>query len=202
MQKGKRNYCKIYIVRHGQTDWNTQKLTQGHTNIPLNKTDKIQASDLAKNLQNINFDKIFSSDLLRAKQTAEIIALEKKITLETTKLLRERRYGHFEGKPGKNLRDFDIMMAALSKEKRFKFKPYPDVESNEEIVGRMIRFLREVSVLYIGKTILVVTYGGIMRALLNHLGMDLPHNSIGNGAYVEILSDGIDLYIKDTSLSS
>ncbi len=198
MLKDKRNYCKIYIVRHGQTDWNIQKKTQGHTNTPLNKAGKIQAGELAKNLRGINFDKIFSSDLLRANQTAEIIALEKKIAVEITELLRERRYGHFEGKNAEALKDFDLMRAALSKEERFKFKPYKDVESDEEVVNRMIRFIREISIIYIGKTILFVTHGGIMRAFLNHLGMDLPNGSIGNGAYAEILSDGVDILLKET----
>ncbi len=197
MLKDEQNYCKIYVVRHGETEWNAKKITQGHTNIPLNQAGKVQAGELAKNLQHINFYKIFSSDLLRAKQTAKIVALERKIAVETTKLLRERRYGHFEGKPAEALKEFDIMRSILSKDEKFRFKPYKDIESDEEVVTRIIRLIREISTSYIGKTILFVTHGGIMRAFLNHLGMDLSQGSIGNGAYAEILSDGIDIFLQE-----
>ena len=64
----------IYLVRHGQTDWNIEKKhTQGHTDIPLNENGKKQAEQLAQSISNLKIDKIISSDLLRAKETAEII---------------------------------------------------------------------------------------------------------------------------------
>jgi len=87
----------LYIVRHGETDWNVKELLQGHADIPLNKFGEEQAKQLAKKLTKVNFAIAFTSDLLRAKKTAEIIALEKKIVVRTTKTLRERYFGHFEG---------------------------------------------------------------------------------------------------------
>src|SRR5574340_48950 len=97
-----KGYCTLYIVRHGQTEWNVKKLMQGHTDIPLNKEGETQAREMAKKLRRIHFAAAYSSDLLRAKQTAELITLEKKIVVKTTKALRERFYGRLEGKSWAN----------------------------------------------------------------------------------------------------
>ncbi len=64
---------KLYIVRHGETDHNINKIIQGHLNTPLNSNGIIQAQKIANRLKDINFDIIYSSDLSRAKTTAEEI---------------------------------------------------------------------------------------------------------------------------------
>lgn len=192
------NYCTLYVVRHGQTYWNTKKLLQGHTDIPLNKTGEEQARIFGQTLKDTKFDAVFSSDLLRAKKTAEIMVLEKKLAVETTKLLRERRYGKFEGQKAESLEEFDRLKDTLEKEARLKYKPSPDVESDEELIGRVITFLREISVSFIGKNVLVVSHGGVMAALLRHLGRSLPHGAIENNAYIVLTSDGVDFFVKKT----
>lgn len=63
----------IYLVRHGQTDWNIEHRIQGQTDVPLNATGRAQAVELSEKLSNFNIQKIISSDLSRAKETAEII---------------------------------------------------------------------------------------------------------------------------------
>ena len=75
------------------TEWNEIGLIQGHSDSPLTAQGITQAKELAKKLKNVKFDLIFSSDLLRAKRTAEIIALEHKLFVQTSKLLRERDFG-------------------------------------------------------------------------------------------------------------
>lgn len=195
----KKSYCTFYIVRHGQTEWNLKKLVQGHTDIPLTKTGEKQAKDLAKKLNKVEFAMVFSSDLLRAKRTAELIVLEKKIAVKTTKALRERYFGRFEGVKWQENKEYKKLIdnfLSLSKEERFKKKPFEDTESDEELVFRFITFLREVAVAYRDKNILVVTHGGTMRAFINHLGNDLKSGSIDNTAYLVVDSDGIDFFIK------
>ena len=66
--------CTLYLVRHGETNWNLEKRAQGVSDIPLNQTGKIQAKNLAKKLQGIIFSKIYTSPLTRALETAEIMA--------------------------------------------------------------------------------------------------------------------------------
>src|ERR1700722_10343612 len=88
--------CIMYLVRHGQSEANVQELFGLDT--PLTLMGKKQARTLSNLLKNVHFEAIFSSDLIRAKQTAEIIALEHKITVQTKDLLKERYWGELEGK--------------------------------------------------------------------------------------------------------
>lgn len=194
----KYNNCTIYIVRHGQTDWNLNGLTQGEEDIPLNATGIEQAQALRKELDGIKFDVVFSSDLIRAKRTAEIITLEQKLEIETTKLLQERRYGKLNGQPYEKLKKFNEIWATLSKKERATYKPYDGYETDDEAVSRFITYLREIAVVQPGKIILVVSHGGIMRAFLNHIS-DKTYlgGAISNLAYVKIESDGVDFFIKE-----
>ncbi len=206
MKKKNNRYCTIYIVRHGETEWNARQIIQGHLDSPLTSVGKKQAKELAGMLKGIEFDAAFSSDLLRAKRTAKIVALEHKLIVKTNKLLRERKYGSWEGKKLKKyLSEMKNMLASynkLSNEEKFLFKPANDIESAEEVVSRVIIFLREIAIAYLGKTVLVVTHGMAMRSLLIHLGFasfdDLRAESIDHTAYVKILSDGIDFFVKET----
>lgn len=198
-------HCTIYLTRHGETEWNEKKLIQGHSDIPLNKKGEIQAKDLSKKLSHIKFAAVFSSDLIRAKRTAEIIALEKKIAVKTTKALRERYFGRFEGKSWEEDKQYQSYLnnfLKLSNKERYYKKPYEDTESDEKLMIRYIPFLRQVAVAYPDKNILMVTHGGVMRVFLIHLGygtyITLPSGSINNTAYVRLESDGVDFFIKET----
>ena len=115
-----KNYCTIYLVRHGETEWNEKKLIQGYSDIPLNKKGELQAKQLGQEFNNIYFDAVFSSDLLRAKNSAEIIILEKKLTVATTKVLRERFFGRFEGSSLNELRRILGKTMLVTKEKQKK----------------------------------------------------------------------------------
>lgn len=193
-----KDYCTIYIVRHGETDENLHHIIQGHTNSVLNKTGKLQAKNTAQRLQDIKFDNVFSSDLLRTKETAEIIALERKLAVQTTKVLRERRWGRLEGKPTSIILTIEELKKKLSEKERLKYKPYKDIESDEEIVSRLFPFLKEIAVGFIDKTILVVCHGGVMRVLLQRLGRKVPHGAASNTAYIILESDGVEFFIKET----
>lgn len=175
---------------------------QGQTDIPLNEKGEAQAKELGETLKHITFDLAFSSDLMRAKKTAEIIALEHKLEVKATKLLRERKFGQFEGKTHDVLKDYDELIEKMSNEERFTNKFDGNVESDEEISSRMLTFIRETAITHPGKTVLVGTHGGIMRALLLKLGNlryeDYHHSAVGNGAYVTLQSDGVEFIVKET----
>lgn len=190
------NYCTIYIIRHGETDENLNHIIQGQYNSILNTTGKQQAKNAAEKLKDIHFDHIFSSDLARTKETAEAIAIERNLAIQTTNVLRERRWGRLEGKSTKLIHEIEKLKATLSKEDKLKYKPHPEIESDEEITSRMMTFLREVAVGYPGKTILVVSHGGLIRALLNNLGKEAAHGAASNTAYIILESDGVDFFIK------
>lgn len=193
----------LYIVRHAQTQANAQELLQGQSDSPLTREGKIQIKNLKTKLRNIHFDAFFSSDLLRAKRTAEIIALERKMAVTTTKALRERRFGSLEGEKyeifSKTLQQLSQKYQELPPQKKLKFKFVDDMESDEEILMRFITFLREIAVAYAGKTLLIVTHGAMIRVLLIHLGAGSYDDfiAIPNTAYVKLESDGADFFIKE-----
>jgi len=120
-------------------------------------------------------------------------------------LLRERSFGKFEGV---NEKDYERQLRALfekfnklSPEEKFHFRFGHGIETTEELISRFNVFLREISVGYIGKTVLVVTHGGLIRVFLIHLGYasydNLPKGSIKNLAYIKLLADGVDYFIEE-----
>lgn len=197
-----KDLCTVYVVRHGQTEWNVERRIQGQGDSPLTQMGLSQAKDLGKLLQGVHFDAVFSSDLLRAKRTAEMIVLEKELAVVTTELLRERAFGRFEGRYIAELKEFDEIFEKLSDEEKFSYKSEPEIESDEEISSRMIRFIREIAVRFTGKTLLMVTHAGMMQALLIHLGyatyQTLPHGSIKNTSYIKLATDGVDFFVQET----
>lgn len=195
-----KNLATVYLVRHGETEWNLKKLIQGHADSPLTDAGVEQAKKLARNLKNVKFDLVFASDSMRAKRTAEIIAAERKLAIETTKLLRERYFAELEGKPGKALDAYRGLYEKMNDEEIYKHRPVPNSETDEEITTRLITFLRETAITHPGKRVLVVTHGAIIRAFLVKLGYG-TYKSIGwihNGAYIKLETDGVDFFIKET----
>jgi broad specificity phosphatase PhoE len=200
-----KNYSTFYIVRHGETEFNVQKITQGHSDSPLTENGIKQAETLGTMFQDIQFDMVFSSDLLRAQKTAELIVLQKKLLVNTAVLLRERNNGKYEAQPRELLLEenkeiFEKIKSFTNQERR-TFKVHPEVETDFEIATRLITFIREAAITYPEKTILVVTHGGIMRAFLNHMDWngekDLKPGAILNTGYIKLKSDGTDFVIKD-----
>ncbi|MBR2831037.1 histidine phosphatase family protein [Candidatus Saccharibacteria bacterium] len=87
---------KLFLVRHGQTDWNISNKAQGQADIPLNATGILQAEELREKLKNYQFDKCYVSPLKRAVQTAEI-AVGDRMDLVFDDNLKERYFGELEG---------------------------------------------------------------------------------------------------------
>jgi len=204
-QEENKDYCTLYLVRHGETEWNKKHIVMGQKDSPLTQEGVRQALATAEQFKDIHFDSIFSSDSLRAHRTAEVIKLERQLAIETSKLLRERTYGPFEGKSveeyKKAVKHLLEQAKHLPEEEKWKFKFGEDIESDEEVVSRFMTQLREIAVAYPNKTVLVVTHGGCIRTFLVRMGYlsreDLPPGSFQNGGYVKVLSDGVDFLLKD-----
>lgn len=201
------NLCTIYIVRHGESESNAKGLLAGHLDSRLTEKGKMQAGELAEKLKRIHFDAVYSSDLIRAKQTAEIIVAERKLAVQASELIRERGFGVHEGRSREEysriMKSFYDELNKLSEEGRKQAK-FPDgIESDDSIVARIVTFLREVAIANPNKTVLVVAHGAILRNFLIHIGFakrnELPIvGFMENGAFMKIESDGIDFFIKET----
>ena len=88
---------QLYLVRHGQTDWNVEGRYQGQTDWPLNGVGRAQALRLGRQLAGIPFTAVYSSDLSRARETAEILAAPSGLAVQLDPRLREIRLGEWEG---------------------------------------------------------------------------------------------------------
>src|SRR5688500_9075185 len=87
----------ILLVRHGETDWNLERRVQGHSDRPLNDTGRRQAIELATALGDEPVDAIYSSDLVRAHETARILAERRGLGVTVIPELREKSFGTWEG---------------------------------------------------------------------------------------------------------
>lgn len=144
----------IYLVRHGKTDWNIEKRTQGHRDILLNDVGRKQAQMLADKIEKLNVNKIITSDLSRAKETAEIINKKIKVPLATDERIRELDYGKLEGIKSDSLSDETWNLFSTNPEKF-------NAESKEHLYNRIKNFFDE---LYnIKENILIVTHCVVIR---------------------------------------
>lgn len=143
----------IYVVRHGQTDWNLEGRCQGWADVELNQTGLKQAAELAAKLAEVKFDVCFSSPQKRALKTAQIIYHGE---IKVDQRIKERGKGELEGRTnvkqlvkemGINYYDPD--------EGRFGLEKLGDFED------RVHEFWDEVLEKYTGKNVLVVTHGGV-----------------------------------------
>jgi len=161
---------RLYIVRHGETDWNKARKVQGSVDIPLNDYGRHLARGTAKGFTDIDFDVAYTSPLLRAKETAQIILEGRDIPLIEDKKIEEICFGIYEGMVCSN-NDSEKFWAF---DKLFtKPEEYIPVEgeSLEELSKRVGEFLKALQEKYDGqdKKILIVTHGATLNALLNHV---------------------------------
>lgn len=209
MKNKDKRYCTIYLVRHGESVENAH-YAKSENPLPLNKlgTDLSasgvqQIKHLSQKLYPVHFDAIFSSDFIRAKRTAEIIAFERNLKISTTKLIRERGYGRMTGKMTNSVHEeIKKLQKGLTDKEKMKIKLVQDMENEEEMLSRFIIFLREIATAYSGKAVLVVNHEHMMRILLIHTGFakydDLPAGSIDNTGYIKLVTDGVDFFVKET----
>lgn len=161
----------LYLVRHGETEWNRQGKLQGQADIPLNAEGELQALRLREKLEEIQFKKAYCSDLSRAIKTAEIVLGSREIELIQTDLLREITFGSWSGKEATALREYLKSRAPNSpstREECLHFK-WDDVESYNEVYRRFQRFMEKHLFDDPSSTILISTHGGLIRSILYHL---------------------------------
>ncbi|KAJ0975971.1 hypothetical protein J5N97_017936 [Dioscorea zingiberensis] len=173
-------FAEIVIVRHGETSWNASKIIQGHMNSELNETGRKQAIAVAVRLsKEPKFASIYSSDLKRAAETAEIIANH--CGLPEVKLdpaLRERHLGDLQGL---TLRDAAKLKAEsyqyfLSKSRDQEIPG--GGESLDQVYNRCTSCMEGIAKKHSGDRVIVVTHGGVLRELYKRAS---PNSKFPNG---------------------
>jgi broad specificity phosphatase PhoE len=153
----------IVLVRHGETDWNRERRWQGHADPPLNDRGRAQAHALARRLAGGRLDAIYSSDLARARETAEIVATGRDVEVVADPALREIDVGEWRGLTTPEIQD-----------------RYPDGyrrhveggdgwelgETHAAMSRRVVGAVDRIALRHPGGEVLCVLHGGAIRALL------------------------------------
>ncbi len=153
---------RLCLVRHGETAWNAERRLQGHLDIPLNENGERQAESTCDALAPLRFDAIYSSDLSRARATAEPAARRLGSTPKPLPGLRERHYGVFQGLTYEQARQQHPEAYALFEQRDPDFTFPGGGESLAGFQSRVINTLQAIAQAHRGEQILVVTHGGVL----------------------------------------
>jgi broad specificity phosphatase PhoE len=168
----------LLLARHGETDWNREGRWQGHSNTSLNELGREQARALAEELTD-EIDVVYSSDLARARETAEIVAGRLGLEVRFDPRLRERGFGSWEGLTRAEIEERDG--ETLERWRAGRGHGAHDAEPFEAFADRMHGFLEDVLQRHPGELVLVIAHGGSIRVIhALALGLDYvrDHRSI------------------------
>ncbi len=181
----------LLLMRHGQTEWNQAMRTQGRTDIPLDETGRAQAVLAAERLKNLHLSAIYTSPLLRARQTAEAVAIQHGLNVIPHPLLVERDFGIWEGEEFSALTNKYPDGIRLWREDPVAYTP-ENAESLTDVLARCTTFLKELCARHGDEEkVLVVSHSIPLRLMVAHL-IGLPparlHSlRMDNAAYTELL---------------
>lgn len=188
----------LYFVRHGQTNLNHKKLIQGRVDAPLNNTGKKQAKNAGQVLKalDITFDKVVSSPLSRALETASLVArkLNYKDNILLNENLIERDFGNHEMQP--IAESFPIIMAENFEEEFY--------ESDKEIVNRVQLGVNQLYSDYAGKKLVVAAHAHVIRCLyilIDSKKYNFTNFFLGNGSIHVFKYDGTNMTLQETFLN-
>jgi broad specificity phosphatase PhoE len=177
----------LLIIRHGQTTWNAERRLQGQHDAPLSAKGLREAEAIARRLAHTPLDALYSSDLGRALQTAEIVNAPHGLPIQARADLREVNLGEWEGKSVGELKQDESEADLLAKWRSDSLanRP-PGGERLEELQARVVRALEEIAQDHPEGRIAVVTHGGVIKSAVSWLlGLPLDHQrrfEIGNAS--------------------
>lgn len=164
MSVGLDQVTTVVAVRHGETAWNRETRIQGQLDIPLNSLGLAQAQRLAQALDGQGLHAIYSSDLARARQTAEAVANLQGLTVLLDAGLRERGFGMFEGL---TWAEIETRWPAESERWRRRDPEFAAQggESLQDFYGRAVATVETLAARHPGQTVLIVAHGGVLDCL-------------------------------------
>ncbi len=164
---------KIYVLRHGQTDWNLEKRIQGISDIELNSNGIEQAKQVKEKIKELGIDLILCSPLKRAVKTADIINEDEKIEIIYDDRFIERNFGDFEGLV---VTETDIYKSQILFDTNINYSEN-NVEPINELISRITKSLDEIKQKYQDRKVLIITHGALIRSV-NAYFNGIPENGI------------------------
>jgi 2,3-bisphosphoglycerate-dependent phosphoglycerate mutase len=182
---------RLILIRHGETAWNRATRIQGHTDIPLSPLGLAQAERMAEALADEPLAAIYSSDLSRARQTAEALARVHGLPMQMDSALRERAFGRFEGL------SWDEITQGYPEDAARWRRREPDFavgggESLNLFSARCLAAARRAAAAHPGQSIALVAHGGVLDCLYRaatRAALDAPRSwQLGNAAINRLLA--------------
>ena len=160
----------LYIMRHGLTDWNVRHKLQGRTDIPLNGEGRRMAEEARERYRSIPLDICFSSPLIRARETAEIVLRGRDIPIRTDDRLAEMCFGEYEGIEN-YFSDPTCPIHTLFQKPEEYTRSVGGAETFEELFARTGEFLQEEvdPLLEEGKDVLIVGHGAMNLSIISRI---------------------------------
>ncbi len=153
---------RICIVRHGETDWNVAQRMQGHFDLALNATGEAQARAVGQYFAGMQAQALYSSDLLRARQTAQPIAQALGLPVQGLPALRERNFGRFEGMTLEEIATENEGSERTLECRDPEYAPPGGGESLRQLGLRVVTCIDRLVSVHGGETIVLVTHGGVL----------------------------------------
>ena len=173
MKQNNDEKTELILIRHGETEWNSQLRMQGHSNSNLSAAGIAQIGALGQWMKNVPFDHIYSSDSLRARQTAEAITQFSGHTLQFDQRLREKNLGIFEGLTSEEARERHPEVFRLFKTAGSQYV-IDEGESTQQLQDRALEIVEEIRIKHPEERVLLVTHGGFIRVVMKYsLGLSL-----------------------------
>lgn len=167
---------RLVLVRHGETDWNREGRYMGHTDGPLNDKGLAQAEAAAQSLRGSTLAAIYTSDLRRARQTAEALARVTGAPIVVDRRLREIGQGDWEGQLFSHIEQADADLLARRRSDPMDTRP-PGGESVREAQARVLPLLSEIARQHPTDRVAVVSHGGLLAVVKVYL-LDLPVEAV------------------------
>lgn len=175
---GLHQVTRLLAVRHGETAWNVDTRLQGQLDVPLNANGERQAMRLAQALADDGVELIVSSDLARARQTAQAVADRLGLPLATHPGLRERHFGEFQGHTYAEVEQRWPEASARWKRREPGFGA-PGGETLQGFYDRVVATASGIAAAHPGRHVLLVTHGGVLDCLYRaatRVALDAPRS--------------------------
>ncbi|MBN2852217.1 MAG: histidine phosphatase family protein [Clostridia bacterium] len=175
---------EVYLIRHGETVWNKERIVQGHLDSKLSTAGKNQAKLVGEKLKDYDFDVIYSSDLERAIDTANYINEYHNQVIIIDEMLRERKLGILEGKDWETIKNDHPEAASIYHSDDLDSEIPGGGESKAQFAERVRAFMDKIAIQEEGNKVLVITHGWLINFWIK-LSLNIPLDDKNRLMYVE-----------------